>query len=86
MFSLPLHRSELGGEECRSLLTESSLLENLTWREAQGVCEDLGGYLAEIKSQEIQTLMVDILYYSDVIVGNEIFLCRKVLPCWRRNS
>ena len=37
------------------------LIENLTWREAQAVCEDLGGYLAEIRSQDQQTFMVEIL-------------------------
>ena len=36
------------------------LIENLTWREAQTVCEDLGGYLAEIRSQDQQTFMVEI--------------------------
>ena len=34
------------------------LLESLTWREAQDMCEGLGGYLAEIKSEEQQTFLV----------------------------
>ena len=37
------------------------LLESLSWREAQDVCEGLGGYLAEIRSEEQQTFLVGIL-------------------------
>ena len=51
-------------------------LERLSWREGQVVCESLGGYLAEIVSQEQQTLMVR----SDVI-RDVTSIYRKVLPC-----
>ena len=37
------------------------LLESLSWREAQDVCEGLGGYLAEIRSEEQQTFLVGLL-------------------------
>ena len=33
-------------------------LVRLSWREAQDLCEGLGGYLAEITSQDLQTFMV----------------------------
>ena len=44
-------------------------LERLTWREAQDVCEGLGGYLAEIRSEEQQTFLVRLLSLKLIIRG-----------------
>lgn len=40
------------------VLNVLTCLDRLSWREGQVVCESLGGYLAEIVSQEQQTLVV----------------------------
>ena len=37
------------------------LTETMSWRKGQEVCETLGGYLAEIKTEEQQTFLVGIL-------------------------
>jgi len=48
--------------------------ESLSWREGQAVCEGLGGYLAEIKSSEQQTLLEGIALLEEGFTGPRFWL------------
>jgi len=43
--------------------------ESVSWREGQALCEGLGGYLAEIKSSEQQTLLEGIALLEEGFTG-----------------
>ena len=66
MFPLPLHRLELSSQS----RGDGVFVEEITWREAQGVCEALGGYLAEIRSQDQQTFMESIAMLEEEFIGS----------------
>jgi len=43
--------------------------ESVSWREGQALCEGLGGYLAEIKSEEQQSLLESIALLEEEFTG-----------------
>merc|ERR1719450_1789111 len=45
-------------------------LERITWREAQMVCEDLGGYLAEVRAEDQQTFLESIAMLEEEFTGS----------------
>ena len=48
--------------------------ESLSWREGQALCESLGGYLAEIKTEEQQTLVQSIARLEEELAGPKSWL------------
>ena len=66
MFPLPLHRLEFSSQS----RSDGVFVEEITWREAQIVCEALGGYLAEIRSQDQQTFMESIAVLEEEFIGS----------------
>jgi len=45
-------------------------VERITWREAQIVCEDLGGFLVEVRSQDQQTFLEIIAALEEEFTGS----------------
>jgi len=43
--------------------------QKLAWREAQEECERLGGFLAEVKSEEQATLLTSLAFVEEAVVG-----------------
>lgn len=43
----------------------------LTWREGQEMCENLGGYLAEIKSEEQNTILVSLAKLEENLIDTQ---------------
>ena len=59
------------------------LTDTMSWREGQNACETLGGYLAEIKTEEQQTFLVSPVR-SEKKKLLMIFYKRKVWRCLKR--
>ena len=43
----------------------------LTWREGQELCENLGGHLAEIKSEEQNTFLVSLAMFEENLIHRQ---------------
>ena len=55
----------------------------LTWREGQELCENLGGHLAEIKSEEQNTFLVSLAMLEENLIHTQswqIGECRIFMP------